>query len=673
MDQLEQVQAQSNALIYKYALSQPIKEDCLQLIKQFDPSPSGGVDSARLKALGNRLLDLYDHSRANKDGYLTADEKMSWILSNNGEFVYPYDDKVGLFLGKGDTRPIDWSLEGSSHLYQESLANCSFVSSMITILARGLDLRTLLHPNENYTRFGVVITFNGSKRVVVVNSELPSDSSRYIKSSANADLLWPAMLEKAYLKIHHATHLTELTGSNLANDTFMLTGYLPEYVMIQDLTTTQLRTIVQAYKSDQLLLGIGTGNLSPEECKQYKLAPSHDYAVLDVFENGKAQFGYSFRLKNSWLSDDREVIVNDLYPFGTLYLNWNVDKFKHLVTKHFTARPDSAGVIDYAQFRISNKETQNTAFVLIERQLDQPETYLRAEWFDTAGEKIWALGQHRRVLCTPSNKSRFVLSKLHLSPNQKLTGVAVVEPEKRTTYSVYFYSEHEMEITRAPYKYKATQELTGSWTPMTGGGSWAYPTYIDNPQWELTGTGNVQIGLFSKHNVNLLVFNSSESYVQDFDEKKLVPGQKLEYNENSYVARLVLKPEARYIVVASTDCPGKVGPFKLLFNSESPVAVARLSTSLGLFTQKLHFNDTVYKHKFNIARESRLSVRLRTQSRFTISISSSGFQQEISNQPSKFGNLFQFDRIQPGTYSLSVRQGFKAASTIDIGCSNKLD
>lgn len=75
--------------------------------------------------------------------------------------------------------------------------------------------------------------FNGCFRNVVIDDRLPdSISSRtlHVIDRQNPGLLWPALLEKAYLKIRGGY---DFPGSNSGTDLHVLTGWIPEQIFLQ--------------------------------------------------------------------------------------------------------------------------------------------------------------------------------------------------------------------------------------------------------------------------------------------------------------------------------------------------------------------------------------------------------------------------------------------------------
>lgn len=83
-------------------------------------------------------------------------------------------------------------------------------------------------------RYVVKLNFNGCFRRVVIDDRLPvsgSDRFMHIVDRNNPNLLWPALIEKAYLKIRGGY---DFPGSNSGTDLWVLTGWIPEQLFIQE-------------------------------------------------------------------------------------------------------------------------------------------------------------------------------------------------------------------------------------------------------------------------------------------------------------------------------------------------------------------------------------------------------------------------------------------------------
>lgn len=75
--------------------------------------------------------------------------------------------------------------------------------------------------------------FNGCFRQVVVDDRLPvsrNNRTLFVVDRKNPNLLWPALLEKAYLKVRGGY---DFPGSNSGTDLWVITGWIPEQLFLQ--------------------------------------------------------------------------------------------------------------------------------------------------------------------------------------------------------------------------------------------------------------------------------------------------------------------------------------------------------------------------------------------------------------------------------------------------------
>ncbi|CAN8096490.1 unnamed protein product [Discula destructiva] len=201
-------------------------------------------------------------------------------------------------------------------LVQDITTDCSVVASLCAVMRhlkpdrKNSLLPTLLHPFD-YDRGRPVasqngkymfrLNFNGCFRQVVVDDRLPtSKTSRtfFVVDRRNPELIWPALMEKAYLKIRGGY---DFPGSNSGTDLWVLTGWVPEQIFLQR-DDTELdqswKRIKTAFEYGDVVVTLGTGRLSQQEEETLGLAGEHDYAVMDL--NVSDTGDQRMLLKNPW-------------------------------------------------------------------------------------------------------------------------------------------------------------------------------------------------------------------------------------------------------------------------------------------------------------------------------------------------------------------------------------
>lgn len=148
-------------------------------------------------------------------------------------------------------------------LVQDHATDCSVVASLCAVVARSERshaevsetlkvlpsptnsiqiLSAVMYPYDFDTqrpkishsgRYTVRLNFNGTYRRVDIDDRLPvSKTSRvlHVVDRHTPGLLWPALLEKAYLKVRGSY---DFPGSNSGTDLWILTGWIPEQIFLQ--------------------------------------------------------------------------------------------------------------------------------------------------------------------------------------------------------------------------------------------------------------------------------------------------------------------------------------------------------------------------------------------------------------------------------------------------------
>lgn len=103
------------------------------------------------------------------------------------------------------------------------------ISSIIHPFDRHL-LEPELSPNGKYI---FRMHFNGCFRKVTIDDRLPTsrnEQTLHVMDRNSPGLLWPALIEKAYLKVRGGY---DFPGSNSGTDIWVLTSWIPEQIFLQ--------------------------------------------------------------------------------------------------------------------------------------------------------------------------------------------------------------------------------------------------------------------------------------------------------------------------------------------------------------------------------------------------------------------------------------------------------
>lgn len=207
-------------------------------------------------------------------------------------------------------------------LVQDAATDCSVVASLCSIVARTDSgkqqfLANLIWPFNKMTstpeisangKYIFRLNFNGCWRKVVIDDRLPvSKSTRmlHVVDRNNPSLLWPALLEKAYLKVRGGY---DFPGSSSCTDLWTILGWIPEQIHLQgvEIVPDELWTrLSKASGYGDVLMTVGTGNMSRRTEKELGLESQHDYAVVDLRTYGTER---QFLLKNPWIEGNERLL-----------------------------------------------------------------------------------------------------------------------------------------------------------------------------------------------------------------------------------------------------------------------------------------------------------------------------------------------------------------------------
>ncbi|KAI5963360.1 RIM13 [Candida theae] len=481
------------------------------------------------------------------------------------------------------------------NLFQDLLTNCSFVSSYLALTSVGFSTYSLISPHSTSKVYKVALTFNGSKRLVDVGDRLPRivDSNRnlILKSFTDLHLYWPALIEKAYLQV--MGHGYCFKGSNMANDTYMLSGWLPEVVKLS--TNRSLSILAQLWQMrtrNQVTLGIGTESFSDEFSSSIGLTGEHDYVIEDF--DGKC-----ITLKNPWVTDDistRLVKVDSLTHFKYLYINWKPRSDSEIFQEIFIYTLKEDHIVDQPQFTIEcDKET----WLLLEKHLPVDENHwMRINVYKSRNKVVSPFDNDEHSVFETNNR----LQLIKLPPG---IYTLVIWSNNPGRYSLASYGTP---LYRSVHQFPHLQLIHGEWVNETCGGNWTVASYINNPHYDLNITKPTTIKLVL--NANALV--NFDIFFAD----KLKPGQRIRsYNKTKclsvdkysqdYQSKLLELERGLYKIVVS-NFDGSPTKLKLLLNSSEAVSIDKIPSTMSLYSihhtfywnqknrYKLFFKTSVY-------------------------------------------------------------------------------
>ncbi|KAF4587561.1 cysteine protease PalB [Ophiocordyceps camponoti-floridani] len=547
---------------------------------------------------------------------------------------------------KSQDENILMQVRGHCDLVQDITTDCSVVASLSAaakvMIGPHAVLSTILYPFDHAKgrpklsrsgKYVIRMNFNGCPRRVVVDDRLPAsrtDRTLFVVDRRNPCLLWPALLEKAYLKVRGGY---DFPGSNSGTDLWVLTGWIPEqlFLQVEDLDYDETWARVKAaHESRDVIVTLGTGRISAEEERLMGLIGEHDYAVEDLeMPDGNTR---KLLIKNPWR--DAPLIVGTGGPdsgrdnttwitledvaqhFETMYLNWNPSLFTcrqdHHLTWELPPRYLATSLVKNPQYALSSA-SGGSIWVLVGRHFVDAELeiarsrhgslaavarqlgFMSILIFDNGGKRAHVSGSE--IYRGPYVDSPQTLARLEASPGKRYTMVIDQQELPLPNYSLTLtlFSNTPLQVKLAEERMYHNLELTGAWSRRNAGGNSSKATYYRNPQYKLVASKTTPLSiLLSTDNrevqVHVDVVWARGQRVTTVRVKDLVFSSG-EYHRGCAMATIPKLEPGTYTLVCSTFDAGQTAAFAIQVSSMSPVsldplpaeAAGRLRTPLATF------------------------------------------------------------------------------------------
>ncbi|EHK21023.1 uncharacterized protein TRIVIDRAFT_78188 [Trichoderma virens Gv29-8] len=532
-------------------------------------------------------------------------------------------------------------------LAQDITTDCSVVASLSAAAGiwtgKHAVLSKIMHPFDHGRgqpklspsgKYIFRLNFNGCARRVVIDDRLPSsgtDRALFVINRHNPRLIWPALLEKAYLKVRGGY---DFPGSNSGTDLWVLTGWIPEQIFLQredfdiDEAWDRIKT---AYDMGNVVITLGTGHVSTEEEDIMGLVGEHDYAVQDLDPSGR-----KFLVKNPWShgqtwtgqgwsaihgsvrakldsssseasDEDAEspsagtlwLAIEDIAQhFESMYLNWNPALFSHRQERHFAwdipTKDFAASLVRNPQFSIISP-TGGVIWILLSRHFADAELEIARNKSGSLAAVASQLGfmsilvfdhQGQRVQLSdgPTYSGPYVdspqtLARIESRADKAYTVVIDQQalPLPNYTFSLFIFSNGPVHVKEAEEKMTYFTEHSGSWNRRTAGGNSSCTTYFLNPQYKLSVPRATPIStLLSTGNrdvhVHVDLIWARGKRANTVKAKDLVVSSG-EYRRGCAIAELAMLEAGDYTLVCSTFEAQQMADFILRIGSMTPITL----------------------------------------------------------------------------------------------------
>lgn len=373
------------------------------------------------------------------------------------------------------------------------------------------------------------------------------------------------------------------------------------------------KRLYNAFKYGDVLITLGTDNLSRREEMILGLVGRHAYAIIDMKEEDDLQF---FLVKNPWanggtwtgydeaspISDGFRVTTKetdqlsagvfwmDLHKvitcFHTIYLNWNPGLFNYRNDVHFswntTIDQNSPFLSNNPQYLLRSQEANTVYLVLTRHFQDRKSEYDTEDTTESEFLSLHAYDSSYRVLL----RRRRVQESLYLNaPNVLLrlelpanTCYTIVVAEQNLSqedllFTLTSFSLQQLStLSLAPDEFPFSATMQGSWSIKNAGGNAGRPRHSQNPHFSMVVPCTTDLALILAADdlelaVHIKVVWSNGKRIPSVIASKEVYGDSGDYSRRCAMIRLQEVPPGIYTVVCSTFEEGQLGNFTLNIKS----------------------------------------------------------------------------------------------------------
>ena len=398
----------------------------------------------------------------------------------------------------------------------------------------------------------------------------------------------------------------------------------------------------KAFNYGDVLITLGTGELTASEERGLGLAGQHDYAVIEMREHRGQRL---LLIKNPWseattwrghircadslvrdiagLNSDPDGASNHgkrpclnpgtfwmaldhiFHSFESIYLNWNPGLFSWREDVHFvwdltiSSSPDGC-FRSNPQYSV-NSNRGGILWVLLGKHFKSPcktstspkqhinslynsdDGFISLYAFDNGGHRVSSTDE---ALATSQYvDSPNTLLKLEVPPHTTYT-VAISQqalPKARHTLTLSTLSLTPVTLAPAIDRYAHATILQGKWTASSAGGNTFSSSYHVNPQFRIKLTEMSDVSLMlqtssASFSVNVKLLWASGRNVRSVTTCDII-GDSGEYTKSFALLETMNVPVGNYTIICSTFETGQIGEFSLHVSSTSRCDLFRLPIS----------------------------------------------------------------------------------------------
>lgn len=327
-------------------------------------------------------------------------------------------------------------------------------------------------------------------------------------STGGSDVLWPRLLEKAYLKLMGGY---DFPGSNSGDDLHTIIGWIPDHVCFSSSAFQREKTwarIYQGFSKGNCVVTLGTLDRGNLYWGNINLLPSHCYAVIDISDNDEDR---TVTILDSWESGSPtassatfEMSWDEVcQTFEGAYFSWDPATFPHKLSFHGIWVRDDGGVVHghachyHLRLKVPNSTSpaggvNQKLWVLLTRHITNTRENsdyiaLRVESeFDRriSQQKIDQIAETGSFTNSVHILARVTAEEIREGSLSLIASYDGEAEEVGFTVNV-FSTISSLSWDETPARLPFSQKADGTFTGKNAGGNYTNSSYMRNPQYHL--------------------------------------------------------------------------------------------------------------------------------------------------------------------------------------------
>lgn len=319
--------------------------------------------------------------------------------------------------------------------------------------------------------YDVRLYIDGEPRRIRVDDRVPAANGHTLGAHLRSGSPWPSLIEKGYLHTYSSGY--DHDGGDAGSDVYMLTGWVPEHIALQEPAFQREKTwarVYGAWRAGACMVTAGTSAKIPARATVPGLISGHCYSVVSMNDDRVV------KLLNPWKQDGDgalHCLWDDLcVSFSVLCVNWDPARWCSARVQG-SWQPNAQSV----QYRLDSPP--DTLVTLhLERHIDGRDCFIAVHAFPTDGRRVFNAESGGQMGTYTSARHESIRAK-----GPCTVVVTTNHAQQRSAFTLTAYADVPIALRGVPLSLAQSATMVGAWRGRSAGGNMRYATFRHNPQY----------------------------------------------------------------------------------------------------------------------------------------------------------------------------------------------